>query len=109
MMDSSPDVAETIEVSARGEHVAPIPAPPIMAEIQSKRSALVATAKGTTTGIIMANVVQPPPIANAVAAQSRKRIVGVITGGMFPWKTDIMNSVMPSLKPSPLSSECYAF
>lgn len=71
-MDSSPDVAETIEVSARGEHVAPIPAPPIMAEIQSKRSALVATAKGTTTGIIMANVVQPPPIANAVAAAEQE-------------------------------------
>ena len=91
MIDSSPDVAETIDVSASGEHVAPIPAPPIMAEMHRSMSASVATANGTTTGIMMAKVVHPPPMANAVAAHRRNRIAGVNTGGMFPWNTDMRN------------------
>ena len=103
MIESSPEVAETIDVSARGEHVAPSPAPPIIADMHISRSAFVATANGTTIGIMIANVVQPPPIANAVPAQSTNMIAGVITGGIFPWNTEIMNCVMPSPSATPPS------
>ena len=79
-MEISAAVDATMEVSARGEQVAPRPLPPITAVRHKDRSAPVATVNGTTIGIIIAKVVHPPPMAKVIAAQITKRIAGVTAG-----------------------------